>query len=305
LNTTLLRTFVTVVNKKSLSLAAQEIHITQPAVSKHINALEEYFGVGLIERRGRGVNLTPAGEVLYQYSNEILGLLNKTEREIRDLSATVKGKLVIWASSIPGHYILPYIIGEFKKKYPEVHISLQISDSNDVINHLLDETAQLGAVGTKPDNKKLEVKKFYPDKLVVVAPKDHPLANKRTISLTELTNQDLIWRSIGSGTRKVLEDKFSQRKISVDDLNIVMELGSTGAIVTAVQAGLGVSIVSEWAIYKEKTMGEIAILEIDNLDMERELYLCYPKKRYQNRVVQAFLEFADSNAYSLPQIKKQ
>lgn len=286
-------------------MAAQEIHITQPAVSKHINALEEYFGVGLIERRGRGVNLTPAGEVLYQYSNEILGLLNKTEREIRDLSATVKGKLVIWASSIPGHYILPYIIGEFKKKYPEVHISLQISDSNDVINHLLDETAQLGAVGTKPDNKKLEVKKFYPDKLVVVAPKDHPLANKRTISLTELTNQDLIWRSIGSGTRKVLEDKFSQRKISVDDLNIVMELGSTGAIVTAVQAGLGVSIVSEWAIYKEKTMGEIAILEIDNLDMERELYLCYPKKRYQNRVVQAFLEFADSNAYSLPQIKKQ
>ncbi|MEG6616841.1 selenium metabolism-associated LysR family transcriptional regulator [Peptococcaceae bacterium 1198_IL3148] len=304
MNTTLLRTFVTVVNKQSLSLAAQEIHITQPAVSKHINTLEEYFGVGLIERRGRGVTLTPAGTILYHYANEVLGLLNKAEREIRDLSATVKGKLVIWASSIPGHYILPYIIGEFKKQYPEVHISLQISDSNDVIHHLLDETAQLGAVGTKPDNKKLETKNFYPDELVVITPKDHPLAGKKSISLSELTKEKLIWRSIGSGTRKMLEEKLAQLRLSLEELNIVMELGSTGAIVTAVQAGLGVSIVSKWAIYKEKSMGEIAVLEINDLNMERNLYLCYPKKRYQNRVVQAFLEFANSDAYTLPQIDK-
>lgn len=241
MNTSLLRTFIKVVDKKSLSLAAQEIHITQPAVSKHISSLEEHYGVGLIERRGRGVTMTPAGEVLYKYAHEILDLLNKTEQEIKDLSTTVQGELVIWASSIPGHYILPYIIGGFKKQYPDVHILLQISDTNDVISHLLDETAQLGAVGKKPTKKKLAVNQFINDKLVVITPIDHPLAKNKTITLEQIVKEKLIWRSPGSGTRKVLEEKLSENKISYNELNITMELGSTGAVVTAVEAGLGIS----------------------------------------------------------------
>jgi DNA-binding transcriptional LysR family regulator len=300
LNTALLKTFVTVVHKNSLSLAAQEIHITQPAVSKHINALEEYFGIGLIERRGRGVNMTPAGEVLYKYANEILSLIDKAEVEIRELSSAVQGKLVIWASSIPGHFILPYIIGDFKKHYPAVHIALQISDSNDVIRHLLDETAQLGAVGIKPDNKKLETTNFINDKLVVITPIDHPLAKQHTITLVELVKEKLVWRAIGSGTRKILEEKLTEKSISLHDLNIIMELGSTGAIVTAVEAGLGISIVSQWAIRKEQAMGRIAVLEVSDLAMERELFLCYPKRRYQNRVVQAFVEFANNSSFTSP-----
>ena len=300
MNTSLLKTFVTVVNKKSLSMAAQELHITQPAVSKHINALEEYFGVGLIERRGRGVTLTPAGELLYHNANNILGLIDKTEREIRELSATVKGKLVIWASSIPGHYILPYIIGSFKKRFPEVHISLQISDSFDVVKHLLDENAHLGALGIKPDNKKLETTNFFTDKLVVIAPADHPLATRSSIALSELTSERLIWRSIGSGTRSVLEESLAQAGMSIDDLNIVMELGSTGAVVTAVEAGLGISIVSKWGIHRELQAQRIAALDIEDLDLTRSLYLSYPKKRYQNRVVQAFLDFVKNGDYTLP-----
>lgn len=299
MNTALLKTFVTVVHKNSLSLAAQEIHITQPAVSKHINALEEYFGIGLIERRGRGVSLTPAGEVLYKYANEILTLIEQAEREIRDLSSAVQGKLVIWASSIPGHFILPQIIGEFKKLYPAVHIALQISDSNNVIKHLLDETAHLGAVGFKPDNKKLETAKFISDKLVVIAPIDHPLAKEQTVTLDQLVKEKLVWRAIGSGTRKILEEKFAEKNISPNNLNITMELGSTGAIVTAVEAGLGFSIVSQWAVRKERSMGRIAVLEISDLSMERELYLCYPKKRYQNRVVQTFIEFINNYSFAL------
>ncbi|WP_031513560.1 selenium metabolism-associated LysR family transcriptional regulator [Desulfofalx alkaliphila] len=301
MNTALLRTFITVVNKKSLSLAAQEIHITQPAVSKQINALEDYFGIGLIERRGRGITLTPAGEVLYRNAIEILDLINKTEREIRDLSETVKGKLVIWASSIPGHFILPYVIGAFQKHYPEVHISLHISDSKDVLRHLLDESAQLGAVGTKPENKKLEYCKFLDDQLVVITPKDHPLANKGVVNLQQLAGERLVWRSIGSGTRLELEEKLSEAGLPREDLNIVMELGSTGAVVNAVEAGLGISIVSRWAIKKEETLGRISVLEIEGLNLNRELYLVYPRRRHKNRVVQVFLEFVRSDNYSLPQ----
>lgn len=300
----LLRTFVTVVNKQSLSMAAQEIHITQPAVSKQISALEEYLGVGLIERRGRGVTLTPAGEVLYKYANEILELINKTEREIRDLSATIKGRLVIWASSIPGHFILPYIIGAFQREYPEVHISLEISDSGDVLRHLLDESAHLGALGSKPDNKKLEVIRFFKDQLVVITQPGHPLAEKGEITLEELVNERIIWRSAGSGTRIVMEEKLCEAGLSADDLNVVMQLGSTGAVVNAVEAGLGISIVSRWAITKEEELGRIAVLKIDNIDMERDLFLAFPRKRYQNRVVQTFLEFIKDGNYYLPWNKK-
>lgn len=300
MNTTLLKTFVTVVNKKSLSLAAQELHITQPAVSKHISALEEYFSTGLIERRGRRVSLTPAGEILYNYANKILNILTKAENDIRELSSTVKGRLVIAASSIPGHYILPYIIGEFKKKYPEVLISLHISDSKNVLKLLLDETAHLGAVGEKPDNKKLNWINFFTDELVVITPPDHPFANRNSITLEELSSERLIWREPGSGTRSVLEKKLSQSGLSFDDLNIVMEMGSTGAVVNAVEAGLGISIVSEWAIQKEKQLKKIEALKISNVNMKRELFLTYPKKRYQNRVVQAFLEFVKSHHYALP-----
>ncbi len=302
MNTTLLKTFVTVVDKKSLSMAAQELHITQPAVSKHINSLEEYFGVGLIERRGRGITLTPAGEVLHHNALHILGLIEKTEREIRELSATIKGDLVISASSIPGHYILPYIIGAFKKKYPDVHISLQISDSGDVIKHLLSEQAQLGALGIKPESKKLETVKFFTDNLVVIVPTDHPLAAKSSVTLQEIAGEKLIWRSVGSGTRVILEESLSKAGLSIDKLNIVMELGSTGAVVTAVEAGLGISIVSQWAIHRELQTGRIAALSVEGLDLTRDLYLSYPKKRYQNRVVQAFLDLVKNGEYTLPQI---
>lgn len=296
LNTTLLKTFVTVVDKNSLSLAAQEIHITQPAVSKHINALEEYFGIGLIERRGRGVSLTPAGELLYKYANEILALINKAERDVRELSSAIQGNLVIWGSSIPGHFILPRMIGGFKKHYPDVHISLQISDSEDVIRHLLDETAQLGVVGVKSDNKRIETINFTSDKLVVVTPTGHPLTEHKAIKLAQLAKEKLIWRAVGSGTRRIIEKKLTEQGISPHDLNIIMELGSTGAIVNAVEAGLGVSIVSQWAIQKELAIGRIATLEISDLPMERELYFCYPKRRYQNKVAQAFIKFALASA---------
>ncbi|MTI81285.1 MAG: LysR family transcriptional regulator [Firmicutes bacterium] len=300
MNTSLLRTFVTVVNKKSLSLAAQEIHITQPAVSKHLNALETYFGVNLIERRGRKISLTPSGELLYHNANEILKLLHKTEHEIKELSTTVKGSLKISASSIPGHFILPYIIGAFKNKYPEVQVSLQISDSNHVIKHLLDDDVHLGAVGQEPQNKKLQFTNFVNDKLVVITPPEHPLANNESISINQLAKEPLIWREVGSGTRAVLENKLSQSGLSFNDLNIIMELGSTGAVVNAVEAGLGISIVSQWAIFKERQLERIAVLDIENLDLVRTLYLTYPRKRYRSKVIDAFLDFVKTGEYKLP-----
>lgn len=160
MNLSTLQTFITVAEKKNLSLAAQEIHITQPAISKQLGALEAHFGTPLVERKGRGVVLTPAGEVFYRYAREMLDLMHRAERDIRNMSGEIRGRLVIWASTIPGHYILPPIIGLFKKAFPDVRTQLQIGDSKEVIRKLLEETAHLGAVGVLPNNKRVEGIKF-------------------------------------------------------------------------------------------------------------------------------------------------
>ncbi|GAB6180310.1 selenium metabolism-associated LysR family transcriptional regulator [Desulfotomaculum defluvii] len=292
MNLSTLQTFIVVAEKKNLSLAAQEIHITQPAISKQLSVLESYFDTVLVERKGRGVNLTPAGEVFYRHAREMLELMNKAERELRQMSGEIRGRLIIWASTIPGHYILPPIIGTFKKEYPDVQTVLQIGDSKEAIRKLLEESAHLAAVGKLPNNKRLEGIKFFADELMVIVPIGHPLAELNEVTIERLAKEPLVWREIGSGTRSVVESFLAEGGLSPDKLNIALELGSTGAIVTAVEAGAGISIVSRWAILKELALNKISSLKIKDLPMQRDLYLAYPRRKNKSPMVEAFIKYA-------------
>lgn len=292
MNITTLQTFIAVAEKKNLSLAAQEIHITQPAISKQLSVLEAHFGTPLVERRGRGVKLTPAGEIFYRHAKEVLELLNRADREIRQMSGEIRGRLVIWASTIPGHYILPPIIGSFKREYPDVQTVLQIGDSKEAIRKLLEESAHLAAVGMLPNNKRIEGVKFFSDELVVIVPPNHPFAQAKEISLDKLAKEQLVWREMGSGTRSVVEAYLARGGLTADKLNIALELGSTGAIVTAVEAGAGVSVVSRWAVLKELALGKIVTIKIKDVPMERDLYLVYPRRKNKSPIVEAFINYA-------------
>ncbi len=292
MNITTLQTFIAVAEKKNLSLAAQDIHITQPAISKQLSVLETHFGTPLVERRGRGVSLTPAGEIFYRHAKEILDLLNRADREIRQMSGEIRGRMIIWASTIPGHYILPPIIASFKRAHPDVHTVLHIGDSKEATRKLLEEAAHVAAVGILPNNKRIEGIKFFSDELVVIAPPDHPFAKVSEISLEKLAKEPLVWRELGSGTRTVVETYLAKGGLSSDKLNIVLELGSTGAIVTAVEAGAGVSVVSRWAVLKELALGKIVTLKIKDVPMERDLYLVYPRRKNKSPMVEAFIDFA-------------
>ncbi|AQS59694.1 selenium metabolism-associated LysR family transcriptional regulator [Desulforamulus ferrireducens] len=292
MNITTLQTFIAVAEKKNLSLAAQEIHITQPAISKQLSVLEDHFGTPLVERRGRGVKLTPAGEIFYRHAKEVLELLNRADREIRQMSGEIRGRLVIWASTIPGHYILPPIIGSFKREYPDVQTVLQIGDSKEAIRKLLEESAHLAAVGMLPNNKRIEGVKFFSDELVVIVPPNHPFAQAKEISLDKLAKEQLVWREMGSGTRSVVEAYLARGGLTADKLNIALELGSTGAIVTAVEAGAGVSVVSRWAVLKELALGKIVTIKIKDVPMERDLYLVYPRRKNKSPIVEAFINYA-------------
>lgn len=292
MNLSTLQTFIVVAEKKNLSLAAQEIHITQPAISKQLSVLEAYFGTSLVERRGRGVILTPAGEVFYRHAREMLDLMNRAERDIRQMSGEVKGRMIIWASTIPGHYILPPIIAKFKKEFPDVQTVLHIGDSKEAIRKLLEESAHLGAVGVLPNNKRIEGVKFFSDELVVIVPPEHPFAKLPEVPLELLAKEPLVWREMGSGTRSVVEDHLAQGGLTSDKLNIALELGSTGAIVTAVEAGAGVSVVSRWAVLKELSLNRIVTVKIKDLPMERDLYMIYPRRKNKSPMVEAFINFA-------------
>lgn len=292
MNISILQTFVIVAEKKNLSLAAQEVHITQPAISKQISVLESHFDTTLVERKGRGVSLTPAGEIFYRHAREMLEMMNKAEREIRQISGEIAGRLVIWASTIPGHYILPPIIGAFKKEYPQVQLVLQIGDSKDAIRNLLEESAHLAAVGMLPNNKRIEKVNFFSDELLVIVPSDHPLAASKEVSIDQLAKEPLVWREIGSGTRSVVESFLAKGGLAADKLNIALELGSTGAIVTAVEAGAGISVVSRWAILKELALNKIKAIKIKDLPMQRDLFLVYPRRKNKNPTVDTFIEFA-------------
>lgn len=292
MNLATLQTFIAVAEKKNLSLAAQDIHITQPAISKQLSVLESHFGTALVERKGRGVSLTPAGEVFYRHAREIVDLMNRAERDIRQMSGEIRGRMIIWASTIPGHYILPPIIGTFKKEYPDVQTVLHIGDSKEAIRKLLEESAHLGAVGMLPNNKRIEGVKFFSDELVVIVPPEHPFANYPEISLDQLAREPLVWRETGSGTRSVVESHLARGGLTPDKLNIALELGSTGAVVTAVEAGAGVSVVSRWAVLKEQALGKIITVKVKDLSMQRDLYLVYPGRKNKSPMVEAFIQFA-------------
>ncbi|CCO09301.1 selenium metabolism-associated LysR family transcriptional regulator [Desulforamulus hydrothermalis] len=292
MNLATLQTFIIVAEKKNLSLAAQEIHITQPAISKQLSALESHFGAALVERKGRGISLTPAGEVFYRHAREIVDLINRAERDIRQMSGEIRGRMIVWASTIPGHYILPPIIGAFKKEYPDVQLVLQIGDSKEAIRKLLEESAHLAAVGMMPNNKRVEGVKFFSDELVVIVPPEHPLAARPEIYLQELAKYPLVWRETGSGTRSVVESYLARGGLTPDKLNIALELGSTGAVITAVEAGAGLSVVSRWAVLKEQALRKIVTIKIKDYPMQRDLYLVYPRRKNKSPLVEAFIQFA-------------
>lgn len=290
MNLNLLVSFIRVVERGSLSAAAQDLFLTQPAVSKHLQTLEEIYGVQLIERVGGSVSLTETGEIVYQYAREIIGLKEEMEDSLNLVTTEVRGRLVIGASTVPGNYILPALIGRYKKEYPEVKVFLEIGDTERAVNSLLERRLDLAVVGAPVKNRKLVSTLFEKDRIVLIVPINHPFASRPAVSIDEVLGEKLIWREKGSGTRKVLEEKLIQHGVNLKCLNLVLEMGSTEAILTAVEEGLGISLISNWAVKKSEASGKIKSVEVEGLDLERNFYVVFHKQKNHSRAAQAFLD---------------
>lgn len=291
MNFNLFKTYIRVVETQNLSRTAEEFGFSQPAITKQIQALEEIYGVLLLERSGRKLKPTEAGEILYQYAREIVKILEKTEKAMEEAGEGNKGSLSLGASTIPGQYILPELIKKFKDNYPYMNICLDIADTEKIFNKVAERELDIGFVGGWINNRKIEGFPWLEDELMVIFPEGHKLAGLSKLNLEELLNERWIFREKGSGTRKAIEDLLMSKDVRKEDLNINMEAGSTEAVLASVESGMGISMVSNWAIKKLDPQRKIKSLKLNEAKAKRSLYIIFPRQKARRKSVDKFLEF--------------
>jgi len=292
-----LKVFCTVAETKSFSKTSEIIHLTQPAVSLQIQALEEKYETKLFDRSSSTVTLTPAGETLYKYAKEILTLYTSAERAIGKQTGLVKGSLSIGAGSNIGNFILPTLITEFMRIHPKIKIYLLVNNSKRVIELLNAGNIDLGLVEGDVSRQKMIVKKLLSDELLLIVSPEHLWAKKKEVSISELAKEPFILREPGSGTRQMIEKFLARHDITLHDLKISAILGSTEAIKDAVENGLGISIISRWAVRKENRYGTLHLLSIKEEKMVRDFSLIMKKNSVSSNSLEEFVSFLKAYPY--------
>jgi DNA-binding transcriptional LysR family regulator len=289
-----LEIFVKVAEFGSFSKAAEALYLTQPTVSEHIRTLEDEFGVRLLDRLGRGATVTRAGALLLSYAQRMLALSREARQAMESFQGRMSGELLIGASTIPGEYVLPSLIGRFKEKYPDISITLLIGDSQAAVEWVAEGRAELAVVGARLSIRGIDYKELMPDDLVVVVRGTHPWHGRKQIALEDLQSEPLIIRERGSGTRAALEGALAEVHMDLSRFRIVGEMGSTQAIKQAVKAGVGVSLMSRRAVEEECRSGLLACLRVKDLKVTRSFHLATHRERSRSPLAEAFRVFLEA-----------
>ncbi|WP_130806064.1 LysR family transcriptional regulator [Senegalia massiliensis] len=290
MNIDYLRAFYITVKANSISKAAKILHLTQPGLSMQIQSLEKELQVSLLNRSNRGVNLTEAGEIVFDYANTILSLQDNVERDLENLK-THKKKLFIGSCKSIGEYALPCSIYIYKHENPDIDINLEISNTKKVIDNVLNNTVNLGIAQNKIDNKNLVYQKITSNDMLLVT--SLPLV-KKAITIDELKKLPLIFREKGSGARKDIINSLKNKAITTDDLNIIYELNSMEAIKTSVISGKGISFIPELIIKRELRDKILTHIKVDDFNVVSEYYVVYRKNAVLNPYEKGFIEFLKS-----------
>jgi len=286
-----LKIFCNVVESKSFSKAGEIIHLSQPTISSHIKDLESHFNCRLIDRLGKEALPSKAGELLYRLAKDMLSMQDAMEATMAEFHGTIKGKLNIGGSTIPGGYILPKYIGEFVGLHPDVRISLKINDTRQIIESIVDGNFEMGMVGAKIDNPKIIQEAVIEDDMCVVIPKGHKWFKRKSVNIEDLIKEPFIIREPGSGTRKSFEERLNDHKIKLDQFNIIAELGSTSSVIQGIKSSIGVSVLSSIAVEEECSFGILKVIPIKGIDLSRKFYLTINKSRTPSPLMKSFFDF--------------
>ncbi len=275
----------------SFTKAAEVLYMTQPAVTFQIKQLEEHFNARLFERGHGKIALTPAGEVVLEYAERILGLSQELETRVREMTGRLSGPLLIGASTTIAEFLLPPVLGEFKAQHPEVQAKLAVANSEAIENRVAEHTLDIGLIEAPSHLPTLLTEVCCDDELqVIVAPK-HPLAKLKAVTPKQLVEYPCVSREPGSGTREFTDLYFRKAGIHANELNVVMELGSPEALKGVVGTGLGFAVISRVTVERERRLGELVALPLQP-KLIRTLSLVYPKEKFRSRLVNTFVEFA-------------
>ncbi len=291
-----LRVFESVAKHSSFTRAAEALHLTQPAVSMQIKQLEEHVGLPLFDNIGKKVFLTEAGKAFFEYSKSISQQLDEAEKYIESVQGVHRGHLNLMVAST-ANYFATNLLATFIRRHPEITFSLSVTNRKRILQSLADNEPDLVIMGQPPFNLDVVAEAFLENPLVVIAEKNHPLTKrKRKISPVELLEESFVMREPGSGTRTAMERFFSDRGLSVEQR---MQFGSNEAIKQAVQAGLGLAVVSAHTIQLEQQANMLKVLDVAEFPIRRQWHLVYRKGKYLSPVVDAFRQFVLEEGTSL------
>jgi DNA-binding transcriptional LysR family regulator len=290
-----LATFSKAAELSSFTGAAKALRLTQASVSQRVQALERTLGTPLFQRQGGRVLLTEAGRKLYEHAQRILDLHRQARRDISGHEATVSGELALAASSVPGEHLLPALLSLFGQTHPHIQVRAAISDSMGALAQVERGEVSLGLVGRKTNNPHLEFRYLANDHMVLVVPPGHALSRRKKIAVTQLPRHPMVLREVGSGLRHSFEKSLDKAGLSLADLRIALELGSNEAIKEAVRRGVGVALLSTYAVQKELRAGQLHGVEVSGLQCDRDMYIVQDRRRVLSLPARLFLLFLETH----------
>jgi DNA-binding transcriptional LysR family regulator len=287
-----LRLFEAVARHRSFTRAAEELYLTQPAVSIQVSRLEEGIGAPLLEQVGKRIYLTAAGREVYQTARDVLSRLAALEDALANQNGQIRGALQLSVVTT-GKYLLPHLLGAFVRKYPQVTPRLAVTNRAQVIERLRSNVDDLVVMGQVPQDIAVVARPFLEDVLVMVAHPEHPLAHERHIALERLLAERFLVREPGSGTRMIMDQLFAARNLRIEPY---MELGSSEAIKQGVEAGLGISVLSVHSLHLELSGGYLVMLDVEQFPLKRQWYVVSLKGKKVSLTAQTFIDFLIAEA---------
>ncbi|RKP47337.1 LysR family transcriptional regulator [Cohnella endophytica] len=291
-----LNVFTEVADTRNFSRAAERLHMTQPAVSQHIRTLEERLKVRLLERNNKSVTLTRAGEIVLHHAKEIGGLYRRMEEMVDELMHYTGGPLAIGASYTFGEYVLPSTLARLSEQFPAIRPAVTIGNTADIAEQVRNRVLDVGIVEGEEIGTGLSIERLAEDEMFVAAGAGHPLSGHSVVSIRSLEEQTWLVREKGSGTRAAADKLFAELSIHPERL---LEMGSTQSIKETVEAGLGVTLQSRWALRKELGLGSLILLPVEGLPFKRGFHILLRHGDLRTRTIEMFLQTLRSMTSSM------
>ncbi len=286
-----IETFLHAAEHLNFSEAARILHLSQPTVSHHIKNLEQELGVSLFERDGSSISLTEAGRLLLPLARRMLRDSSEMQEMMESVKQGIAGNLHIACSTTAGKYVLPQLSARFSLRHPNIRTKLLRCTPLSVVPNLLEKEANLGVVSSEIPSKEIELQEFFKDLIIFIVPRNHPFVSRSSIQPEDLLSEPVMMREPTSGTRKIMLSELAKYDISLENLNVFMEIGNAEAIVRTVAAGYGVSFVSKLAAACAMERGNVVAVPIEGFNLVRNIYMVRKKLVSSNRPADAFWGF--------------